>query len=66
MLEKEGITMVQHRGARILMSGKESTWYNTERIIQKLSLCGTHPQTLTRRRISPKAKGQQKRGGHRI
>ncbi len=60
----EGITMVQNRGARILMpakestwcnrgagilmSGKESTWCNTEKI-QKFSLCGTHPETLTRR-----------------
>ncbi len=37
-----------NRGAGILMSAKESTWCNTEKI-QKLSLCGTHPETLTRR-----------------
>jgi len=28
----EGITKVQTEGARIIMSGKESTWCNTERI----------------------------------
>ncbi|CAK9211577.1 unnamed protein product [Sphagnum troendelagicum] len=61
----EGFTMVQteapefscqgrhqhgaNRGAGMLMSGKESTWCNTEKI-QKFSLCETHPETLTRRK----------------
>ncbi len=62
---REGINMVQNRGARILMSGKESTWCKprgpgfscqrrnqhgaTQKRSRNFSLCGTHPETLTRR-----------------
>ncbi len=57
MLEKES-PRCKPRGQNFLMSGKESTWCNTERI-QKLSLCGTQSRNADEKG-SPKARGNNR------